>query len=127
MDDKRYVFQRLKDFLVPYGEQYEGIGLTLSATLKDKELGAKVLVGGRVTRHSEDFYFPANHYVELDDDIDTVSIYMIGPVYNEYCHLVEPGNVVLSLGYVAERKPIHLRYVICTSIELVSAKEEITS
>jgi hypothetical protein len=115
MSDKKYVFQELQEFAAEYDANY-----TVSAALKNKKLGDEVIIGGRVKRHSKDLFHPANYYFELDDDVDTISVYLVGPVYNEFKEWLKPDNLLIAKGYLAERPGIKARYVICTSMTLVN-------
>jgi len=115
----KYIFQKLTDFLSEHGLDY-----SVSATVEKKDLGQIVIVGGEVKFASEDYSPKAgsgNWYVELDDGVGVVRIYLVAPIFEAFKGYIKIGNIILIKGRIAEKttKSITTRYVAGTSIELV--------
>lgn len=118
-----YPFQKLTKFLAE-----EGLELSVSVQIPNKTLGQVVIVGGKITFICEDFMknSSGNYFIEIDDGLGTLQIYVVALVYEAFKEILKKGNIIAIKGRVAERTVNSLTniYVACTSVELIEEIDE---
>lgn len=96
-----YVFQQLKKYV----EDHE-LEFTVSPKIAEKKIWEEIIVGGKITDIVPDFlHIELGHYfVQIDDDVSTISLYVIKPIYDEYKNILVKGNIILAKGRVIEKR-----------------------
>lgn len=117
--NREFIFKTLQREL-----EERGFTLSVSSTVKHESVktGTQVVVGGKITRIYPDVWTYNDDWVmEIDDDVDTIAVFMFNKVYKAFEDVLEPGNIVVVKGRVVDRTKmgVKMRYIAASSIELI--------
>jgi DNA polymerase III alpha subunit len=111
----KHIFTEVNEALAPYG-----LSLDLSVNLKDKKNGSEVIICGKIEKVLQDFRKKPAWYLEIDDGLGKILVYVVDPVWQRYKNELSQGRIVVIKGQALQKsgaKDENIVMVAPTSIE----------